>query len=199
MERSEDEAEEEADDDDLGEDDREHFIKEDGSKDDSEDTADEEVIKQDEAPKNREIIKKEPASTVASTDATGMKTEITGAVILKNNPDGKHDEVNVLRERGNMSAREDRFDRDIVWHGEDDDEEKTVGKHLYEKPEGRDGMTDINPKSKYDEGVSVIKFFGGAASKNILDKNPGKNKGHRKPEMRAVMVDIIDAVMRNRY
>jgi hypothetical protein len=76
MERSEDEAEEEADDDDLGEDNRAHFIKGDGSKDDSEDTADEEMIKQDEAPKNREIIKKEPASAMVITDATGMKTEI---------------------------------------------------------------------------------------------------------------------------
>jgi hypothetical protein len=71
MEISEDEAEEEADDDDLGEDDREHFI----NGDDSKDTANEEVRKQDEAPKNREIIKKEPASAVVITDATGMKTE----------------------------------------------------------------------------------------------------------------------------
>ena len=45
----------------------------------------------------------------------------------------------------------------------------------------------------------MIKFFGGAASKNVLNKDPGKSKSHRKPEMRAVMVDIINAVMHNRY
>jgi hypothetical protein len=33
------------------------------------------VTKQDEAPKNRENIKKNPASATISTDATGMKTE----------------------------------------------------------------------------------------------------------------------------
>ena len=75
IERAEDEAEEGADADDLREDDREHLIKGTRSKDDSEDTADEEVTKQDEAPKNRESIKKEPASATIITDATGMKTE----------------------------------------------------------------------------------------------------------------------------
>mgnify|MGYP007114468170 CR=1 FL=1 len=75
IERAEDEAEEGADADDLREDDREHLIKGNRSKDDSEDTADEEVTKQDEAPKNRESIKKEPASATIITDATGMKTE----------------------------------------------------------------------------------------------------------------------------
>jgi hypothetical protein len=46
----------------------------------------------------------------------GMR-EVTG----KNNPDGKHNEVNVVRERVNMSAREDRVDKDTVGHGDDDD------------------------------------------------------------------------------
>jgi hypothetical protein len=70
------------------------------------------------------------------------RRKITGAVMLKNNPDGKHDEVNVLRERVNMSAREDRFDRDTVGHGDDDDEEKTAGKYMYKKPEMRAVMGD---------------------------------------------------------
>ena len=55
MEISEDEAEEKVDDDDPREDDREHFIKGDGFKDDSEDTANEQVMKQDETPKKQEI------------------------------------------------------------------------------------------------------------------------------------------------
>ena len=80
MEISEDEAEEKVDDDDLGEDDREHFINVDGFKDDSEDTADEDVMKQDEAPKNQEISKKELASAVDITDATGTKAEIQEGV-----------------------------------------------------------------------------------------------------------------------
>jgi hypothetical protein len=103
--------------------------------------------------------------------------------------------------------------------------EKTAEKHLYEKLEKRDVMTDSNPKGKYGEDVNVrnvdnrvdennaekpssqsrrpsmgepvTKSFGDAAFGNILDKDPGKDKGHEKPEMRAVMVDIIDAVMLN--
>ena len=71
-----DEADVQVDDDDLGEDDGEYFIKGDGFKDDSEDTADEEAMKQDEAPKNQEVIKKELALAVYITDATGTKTEI---------------------------------------------------------------------------------------------------------------------------
>ena len=59
MKTSEDEAEEKVDDDDLGEDDREYFIKGDGFKDNSEDTADEEMMKQDEGIKTQEISKKE--------------------------------------------------------------------------------------------------------------------------------------------
>ena len=145
----------------------------------------------------------------------GMR-EVTG----KNNPDGKHDEVKMVRERVNMSAREDRFDKDTVRHGDDDDKEKTAEKHLYEKPEERDVMADINPKGKYDEDVNVgnvdnrvdennaeklssqsrrpsmgepvIKSFGDVAFENTLDKDPGKGKGHVKPEIRAVMVNMYE-------
>jgi hypothetical protein len=42
-------------------------------------------------------------------------------VMGKSDPDGKHDEVNVIRERVNTSARKDRFDEDTVGHGDDDD------------------------------------------------------------------------------
>jgi hypothetical protein len=41
-------------------------------------------------------------------------------------------------------------------------------------------------------GEPVIKSFGDAALENILDKDPGKDKVHKKPETRAVMVDIIE-------
>ena len=76
MKRSEDQAEEKADDDDRGEADRKHIIKRDGFKDDSEDTTDEEVMMQDEAPKHQEIGNEELASAVDITEATGMKAEI---------------------------------------------------------------------------------------------------------------------------
>jgi hypothetical protein len=138
-----------------------------------------------------------------------------------------------------MSAQEDRFNKETVGHGDDDDEEKTAVKYLYEKPEGRDGMTDSNPKSKYNEanvvrkkgnvrqeqrdqflkvpGYKIIgdeqdphdddedhdvsnveklsrqsgrsfmaepvtKSLGDTAYETILDKDPGKNKVHEKPE-----------------
>jgi hypothetical protein len=133
-------------------------------------------------------------------------------VMTKKNPNGKHNEVDVVRERVNTSAREDRFDKDTAGHGDDDDEEKTAEKHRYEKPEKRDVMIDINPKGKFDEDVNVdtrvdenneeklsshsrrsskglgepvIKFFGEAVFKNSLDKDPGKDKVHEKPETRA--------------
>ena len=77
--------------------------------------------------------------------------EIKGAVKIENNPDDKHDEMNVRREMVNRRIWEDRFDKDTVRHGGDDNEEKTAVKHWYEKPEGRDGMTHSNPKRKYNE------------------------------------------------
>jgi hypothetical protein len=43
----------------------------------------------------------------------------------------------VVRERVNMSAREDIVDKDSVGHGDNDDKEKTAEKHLYGKPETR--------------------------------------------------------------
>jgi hypothetical protein len=75
------EADEKAKDDDLGKDDRKHFIKEDGSKDDSEDTADEDVMKQDKVLKNQEIIKEELATVMDITEATEMKAETQGRVL----------------------------------------------------------------------------------------------------------------------
>jgi hypothetical protein len=73
MKRSEDQAEEKADDDDSGEADRKHIIKRDGFKDDSEDTMDEEVMMQDKAPKHQEIGNEELASAVDITEVTGTK------------------------------------------------------------------------------------------------------------------------------
>ena len=63
----------------------------------------------------------------------------------------------MVRERVNMKAREDRVNEDTVGHGNDDAEEKTAEKHLYEKPEGRDTMTDSNLKSEYNEANGVRK------------------------------------------
>jgi hypothetical protein len=48
-------------------------------------------------------------------------------------------------------------------------------------------------------GEPVIKSLGDAALENILDKDPGKDKVHKKPETSTVMVDIIDPVMLNMY
>jgi hypothetical protein len=84
---------------------------------------------------------------------------------------------------------------------------------------GNDGkMTDINPEGNYNEDVNmgnvnngvdknnaeklssqsirtpmgelVIKSFGDTVFKNILDKDPGKDKVHEKPEERGVVVNI---------
>jgi hypothetical protein len=73
MERLGDEAEEGADGDDLGEDDREYLIKGDRIKKDSDDTTDEEMMMQDEALKNQEISKEELAQAVETTDTTGTR------------------------------------------------------------------------------------------------------------------------------
>ena len=58
-------------------------------------------------------------------------------------------------------------------------------------------MTDINPEGKYDEDVnvgnvnkSVIKLFGDTVFEKTLDKDPGKDKVHEKPEKRDVVVYI---------
>jgi hypothetical protein len=122
MERSEDKT----DDDDPGEDDREHFIKGDGFKDDSEDTADEEVMKQDEALKTQEIIKKEAASTVVITDATGMNTEVQEGV--------REDTVEVDKDETDeedMKTRRTRFSstrRTLLKSGQSPKENPTAGK-----------------------------------------------------------------------
>jgi hypothetical protein len=94
MERLGDEAEEGADGDDLGEDDREYLIKGDRFKKDSDDTTDEKMMMQHEALKNKETSKEELAPAVEITDTTGSRAyhidahhrEITGAVKLKNKP-----------------------------------------------------------------------------------------------------------------
>jgi hypothetical protein len=68
------------------------------------------------------------------------------------NPKSKQDEGKIAAEHDlQHSAREDRSDEDTVRHGDDDNEEKIVEKHLYKKPETRDRMLKTNPKGKYDE------------------------------------------------
>ena len=61
---------------------------------------------------------------------------------------------------------------------------------MYDKPEPRDGKLKTNSKP-------VIKFLGEADFENILGKVLGKHRVHEKPGMRAVMDDIIDAIMLN--
>jgi hypothetical protein len=39
-------------------------------------------------------------------------------------------------------------------------------------------------------GESAIKSVGDAVSKNILDEESGKGKGHGRPGMKTVMVDV---------
>jgi hypothetical protein len=52
----------------------------------------------------------------------------------KTNPDDKHDEVNVLRERVNRSVWEVRVDKDTARHGGNGNKEKNTVKYWYEKP-----------------------------------------------------------------
>ena len=90
---SEEEAEEKFDDDDLGEDGREHFIKGDGFEDDSEDTVEEEMMKQVEVPKSWEGIKKELTSGADITDDPEKKT----GGVLKTKLDENKEEGSVLK------------------------------------------------------------------------------------------------------
>jgi hypothetical protein len=85
----------------------EYFITEDGFKDDSEDTADEEMMKQDEAPKNQEVTKKEMASAADITEAPETKTEIQEGVTEDTV------EVNVMKERGG-DMYEESEQRDVM-------------------------------------------------------------------------------------
>jgi hypothetical protein len=129
------------------------------------------MMMQGEALKNQEISNEELAPAVEITDTTGTRAYhidaehdldhrvTTGAVKLKNNQDGKHDDVNVLRERINLSVWGDRVDKDTVRHGGENNKEKTAVKHWYEKPEGRDGMNHSNLKRKYNE-VPGYKLIG---------------------------------------
>jgi hypothetical protein len=82
----------------------------------------------------------------------------TGAAMLKNNPDGNHDEVDVLRERVKLSVLEDRFDRDAVADGDDEDR-KTAGKYVHKKPKMRGVMIKNNSNGKNDEAEQLLKIL----------------------------------------
>jgi hypothetical protein len=92
--------------------------------------------------------------------------------------------VNVVRERINMNAREDRFNKDTVRHGNDED--LNVVDENTEKS---------SSQSRPSMGEPVIKSVADATFKNILDEESGK--GHGKPGMEAVMGDTSDVVMFN--
>jgi hypothetical protein len=79
-------------------------------------------------------------------------------------------------------AREDRFDKDTVRHGDDDDEEKTG-----EKPEKRAVMVDIS-------GAVILNTEYEADTKVHQGRELNM---YKKPETRDVMNDITDAVMLN--
>jgi hypothetical protein len=97
--------------------------------------------------------------------------------------------------------------------------ENILGKDkVHEKPEKRDVVVNINPEGKHAEDVNVgnmnngvdennakklsrqsirtpmgepvIEFFGDTAFENALDKDPGKDKVHKKPEKRDMVVNI---------
>jgi hypothetical protein len=173
------ENEEEFDDDDRREDNRGLFIKGDEFEDIFEDTTEEEVIKQAEVPKSQEGIKKELNSGSDISDDPGTRLgrvwETNPDVDREEGFEGttkdtaevdtdmvKQDKTLLNREevpeartestrKANTSAQEEKVDKDTVWHGDEDDKEKTTEKHLYEKLEGRDMMTDINLKNKHNE------------------------------------------------
>jgi hypothetical protein len=111
----------------------------------------------------------------------------TRDVMTKINPDGKHDEVNVVRERGNVrqgqaeqplkvlgykfiadeqdlqrGAQEDRFNGDSVRHCDDHDVINV------EKPSSQSMRTPA--------GEPAIKCFGDTAVKNSLDKDQGSRE-----------------------
>jgi hypothetical protein len=98
-------------------------------------------------------------------------------VMLKNNPDGNYDEVNMLRERVNTSVWEDRFDRDAVRDGDDDDE-KSVGRYVYEMPVTRAVMGDTT-----DAGASNMGY------EASIEAHQGREPNmHEKPEVREMMI-----------
>jgi hypothetical protein len=84
-------------------------------------------------------------------------------------------QVNVVRERINMTAREDRLNKDTVRHGDDEDV-NVVDENNAEKR---------SSQSRPSMGEPAIKSVGDAASENTIDEEPG---------MEAVMVDISDVV-----
>jgi hypothetical protein len=87
-------------------------------------------------------------------------------------------QVNGVRERINMNAREDRLNKGTVRHGDD---ENNAEKH--------------SSLSRPSMGEPAIKSVADAASENTLDEE--FDKGHGKPGIEAVMVDISDVVMLN--
>jgi hypothetical protein len=121
----------------------------------------------------------------------------TREVMLKINPEGKHDDANKVRKRGNVrQQQEDQL-------------------NMYKKTEMRETMSKIRPDGKHDEvrerdnvrqgqaeqllqvietsfrvRTLAIKFVGGSVFENTLDKDPGKDKAHEKAEKRVVVVDI---------
>jgi hypothetical protein len=120
--------------------------------------------------------------------------------MIKTNPDRTHDEVNVVRERGNMREGQadqllkvpeisfrDRilaiksFGDTVVENTLDKDPDKDK---VYEKPKKRDVVIDINSEDGY--------------MYNMMDgNNVVKNQLYEKPERRDVCIDIIDAGMLN--
>jgi hypothetical protein len=97
-------------------------------------------------------------------------------------------QVNVVRERGNISARENRVDKDTV-RDDDDEDVNVVDEKNAEKLSSQSRRSSM--------GETAIKFVGDTTSENIPDEDSGKDKGHGTLEIKAVMGDIIDVVIFN--
>jgi uncharacterized protein YlzI (FlbEa/FlbD family) len=105
-----------------------------------------------------------------------------------------HSEANVVRKR--VKVRQEQVDQLLKVLGykligdeqnpHDDDDHDVINVEKLSRQSGRSPT-----------GEPVTKPLGGAVFKNIRDKDPGKNKVHEKPETRAVMGDIIKAVVHN--
>jgi hypothetical protein len=174
------------------------FIKGDGFKDDSKDIADEETMKQDKAPKNQEISKKELAAIQLSDSCSSQLPVLTKLshhlceqlrLILKPTKavklQGDFRTGKRLSMRKIISYIASQFKKDNVM-------KERVG-DMYEK---RDAMGNINPEGSYDE-VSVTKERVRDMYEETEKRDAMNNINPEGSYERDVVVDITDAVMLN--
>jgi hypothetical protein len=108
----------------------------------------------DEEDKNNDVknqMYEKPGMRAVIADIRMLKT------ILKGTDDKNVNMDHIMDKKPEMDVNME-YEADIQVHhaGETDMfEEKTVVKYRYEKPGGRDGMTYINSKRKYNEAIVV--------------------------------------------